>query len=86
MEDGFKGDGVLYDLQFSGWVTVVGNIRDGIESGRRWLGTSGMCRSNVQKAAGHRDPMLRIGDGAGLGILGIEVVIKPVNETWSEMN
>lgn len=21
MEDGFKGDGVLYDLQFSGWVT-----------------------------------------------------------------
>lgn len=30
--------------------------------------------------------MLRRGDGAGLGILGIEVVIKPVNETWSEMN
>ena len=26
MEDGFKGDSVLYDLQFSGWVTVVGNV------------------------------------------------------------
>lgn len=45
-----------------------------------------MCRSNGQKAAGHRDLMLRRGDGAGLGILGIEVVIKPVNETWSEIN
>lgn len=45
-----------------------------------------MCRSNAQKAAGHGDLMLRRGDGAGLGILGIEVVLKPVSETWSEMN
>lgn len=45
-----------------------------------------MCRSNAQKAAGHRDPMLRTGDGAGLGTPGTEVGITPVNETWSEMN
>lgn len=45
-----------------------------------------MCGSNAQRAAGHGHLMLRRGDGAGLGILGIEVVLKPVRETWSEMN
>lgn len=65
---------------------LVGNIREGAVWQKMMVGNQWGVRSSAQKAAGHRDLMLRRGDGAGLGILGIEVVLKPVSETWSEMN